>query len=76
MASQTITEVYLADFRLVWRGLLAHLQNVLDNAWMLASVSPDVVVDAARTATLLDAVIEVLHSQSAHRCVCCPHWLH
>ena len=59
VASLTITETYLADFRLVWRCVVAHLRNVFDNTWMLAQISPAVVVDAVRAARLLDSVVNV-----------------
>lgn len=59
VASLAITETYLADFRLVWRCVVAHLRNVFDNTWMLAQISPAVVVDAVRAARLLDSVLDV-----------------
>ena len=54
-----ITEAYLSDFRLVWRSLLQHLRSVFDNAWMLACIRPEVVVDALRAAQLIDEVLQV-----------------
>ena len=63
-----MTETYLADFRLVWRCVVAHLRNVFDNTWMLAGISPAVVVDAVRAAKLLDAVLNVRAPSCA---MCC-----
>jgi hypothetical protein len=62
VASLAITELYLSNFRLVWRCLVGHLQHVFDNTWMLATASPSVVVDAVRSAKLLDAVMTVRSS--------------
>jgi hypothetical protein len=59
VASQDITEAHLSDFRLVWRGLLSHFQNVFDNVWMLASMAPSVIVDGVRAAQLIDCVLGV-----------------
>lgn len=54
-----MVEMYVSDFRLVWRCLIDHLRNVFDNTWMLATMSPFVVVDATRAARLLDTVLNV-----------------
>jgi hypothetical protein len=59
VASLPIVELYVADFRLVWRCLINHLHNVFENTWTLVAMSPCVVVDAARAACFLDVVLNV-----------------
>jgi hypothetical protein len=59
VASAGITEIYLSEFRLVWKTVLARLQSVFLKAYRLSDGNSEVLVDAVRGARLLDAVLKV-----------------